>query len=181
MLGDDFKSISVLYRRIMFLTVVTWSIYPIIFIFGPNGSVISGASGIAEVTTVLDMFSKGLSGVMFSFAKRSLNKAQDKLAGAGGDDEEDTTCFGMCHNEKKKAPASAAAAGLDQAQMMAMIQAVLAQQMQAQMQAQMQLQMQLGGGSGSGGDATIEMQPQVLTPRTATAAVMQHINTGAQY
>ena len=179
MLGDDFKSISVLYRRIMFLTVVTWSIYPIIFIFGPNGSVISGTSGIAEVTVVLDMLSKGLSGVMFSFAKRSLNKAQDKLAGAGDEEEEDTTCFGMCHNQKKKAPHAAAAGGLDQAQMFAMIQAVLAQQMQAQAQAQMQLQMQLGGGSG--GDATIEMQPQVLTPRTATAAVMQHMNTGAQY
>ena len=64
-LGDDFKSISVLYRRIMFLTIVTWSIYPIIFIFGPNGSVISGTSGIAEVTVVLDMFSKGLSASCF--------------------------------------------------------------------------------------------------------------------
>jgi hypothetical protein len=156
-LGDEFKSISVLYRRIMVLTVITWSIYPILFIFGPNGSVISGGS-ITEVTTVMDLLSKGMSGLLFSFAKRSLSTAQDKLAGVDGEEEE-SSCFGLCHEEKKKQHGAPA---MDQNQMMQMVQMML---MQQQMQQQQQQQMMAQQG--------MESEPQVaLTPRTATAQVM---------
>jgi colicin import membrane protein len=125
-LGEDFRDIAILYRRLLVLTTVTWSIYPILFVFGPNGSIISGGS-ITEVTTVLDIFSKGLSGLLLSFAKRSLNKAQDRVAGI--EEESSSSCFGLCHeedNRKKQAPQI----DMSQQQMQMLMQMLQLQQQQ---------------------------------------------------
>ena len=171
MLGDDFKSIAVLYRRILVLIVISWSVYPILFIFGPNGSVTSGGA-ITSVTTVCDLFSKGLSGLMFSFAKRSLTSAQDKLHGIG-EEEDGSSCFGLCHEEPKHKHAPAQ----DPAQMMAMIQMMMAQQMQQLQQPQPQMQQDLQAGA-----VSIEMQPQqIMTPRTAVAQQLQQFTPQQQW
>ncbi len=66
LLGKEFKQIGRLYKQLLTLFVVCWCIYPILFIVGHNGSVVTGDStGFLEIITVpLEIVAKGVSGIV---------------------------------------------------------------------------------------------------------------------
>jgi hypothetical protein len=52
--------------------------YPILFIFGPNGSVLSGTTGFLEVAVCLDVMAKAAWGFIQTMNSRSLKDAMEK-------------------------------------------------------------------------------------------------------
>ena len=85
LLGKEFKQIGRLYKQLLTLFVVCWCIYPILFIVGHNGSVVTGDStGFLEIITVpLEIVAKGVSGIVvrrvFSFFFRLCCLARPSL------------------------------------------------------------------------------------------------------
>ena len=69
LLGKEFKQIGRLYKQLLTLFVVCWCIYPILFIVGHNGSVVTGGgTGFLEIITVpLEIVAKGVSGIVVRF------------------------------------------------------------------------------------------------------------------
>jgi bacteriorhodopsin len=64
LLGEEEKEIGRLYRQLLALFVICWTIYPILFIVGHNGGVV-GYSTVLEVITVpLEIVAKGLAGIV---------------------------------------------------------------------------------------------------------------------
>ncbi len=64
LLGEEEKEIGRLYRQLLALFVICWTIYPILFIVGHNGGVL-GHSAVLEVITVpLEIVAKGLAGIV---------------------------------------------------------------------------------------------------------------------
>ena len=74
----EFPDVITLFNRLMKITVTAWTIYPILFIFGPNGSILSGTTGFLEVAVCLDVMAKAAWGFIQTINSRSLKDTMEK-------------------------------------------------------------------------------------------------------
>ena len=71
----EFPDVVSLFDRLITITVICWTIYPILFVVGPNGSVLTGSTGFLEVAVVLDVMAKGIWGFLQTINSRALQDA----------------------------------------------------------------------------------------------------------
>ena len=64
LLGEEEKEIGRLYRQLLALFVICWTIYPILFIVGHNGGVLGHSTVLEVITVPLEIVAKGLAGIV---------------------------------------------------------------------------------------------------------------------
>lgn len=74
----DYPDVVSVFNSLMRITVMSWAVYPLLFLFGPNGSILTGTTGFLEVAVCLDVGAKGLWGFLQTINSRALKDAMDK-------------------------------------------------------------------------------------------------------
>ena len=77
----EYEDVVLIFDRLMKITVFAWGVYPILFLVGPNGSLVSGSTGFLEVAVCLDVVAKGVWGFLQTINSRSMKDAMDKYEG----------------------------------------------------------------------------------------------------
>ena len=61
---DEEKEIGTLYRNLLYLFLISWLVYPILFIIGSNGGVLKPSSYLEIVSVPLEWIAKGIAGIV---------------------------------------------------------------------------------------------------------------------
>jgi bacteriorhodopsin len=63
-LRDEEKEIGTLYKNLLYLFLISWLVYPILFIIGSNGGVLKPSSYLEIVSVPLEWIAKGIAGIV---------------------------------------------------------------------------------------------------------------------
>jgi bacteriorhodopsin len=63
-LGEEEKEVGTLYKNLLYLFLISWLVYPILFIIGGNGGILKPSTYLEIISVPLEWIAKGVAGVV---------------------------------------------------------------------------------------------------------------------